>query len=182
MSTRTRLVPILQAVTVTGLLATVAVLAWPKNTTVAPLAPSLPAIAAHAPSMPANATALTDSIVNANIFSLTREAPDARTFAAGPSDPMSDSVSTTFGDASVPADPGSTADSDPVPALYGVVDGPNGRAALLRLDASRKGSRLFQLGESAGGYRVRSIGADRVELVGPAGSVVLELAVRRVTP
>ena len=65
--------------------------------------------------------------------------------------------------------------ADPVPHLYGIVNGGQGSAALLRLDPARRGSRLFHLGDGAAGYRVRSIGADRVELDGPSGAVLLTL-------
>ncbi len=175
-----RLVLMLQAVTATGVLATAAFFAWPASTAVASVAPSLPALSAVVPPMPSTATALTDSIVNANIFSLTRRAPLARTFVAGPVDPLLTAAAT-------PSDSTSgvemtSSDSDPVPALYGVVNGPLGAAALLRLDPAARGSRLFHLGEGVAGYRVRSIGADRVELSGPSGPVVLTLAVRGATP
>jgi hypothetical protein len=130
--------------------------------------------------MPATASALTDSIVGANIFSLTREAPTSRTFVGGPVDPLLASAASPS-DSTGGVEMTST-DSEPVPALYGVVNGPLGAAALLRLDPAARGSRLFHLGEGVAGYRVRSIGADRVELSGPTGPVVLTLAVRGATP
>ena len=178
-----RLVPILQAVTVTGLLVAGALFAWPPNITVAPIAPTLPALAAAVPPMATTAAALTDSVVSANIFSLTREAPLDRTFVAAPIDPQADPMASGL----VIANGGigdslATPDADPVPHLYGVVDGPQGAAALLRLDPQRKGSRLFHLGDGAGGYRVRSIGRDRVELDGPNGAIVLTLSPKAATP
>ena len=181
MITSMRLVPILQAVALTGLLASAALLGWPPNTNVVPVAPTLPPLAAAVPVMTTNASALTDSIVNANAFSLTRTAPSARTFAAAPVDPQVD-ISTT---GSTTANGGigeSLASSDAVPHLYGVVNGPQGAAVLMRLDATRRGSRLFHLGEGAAGYTVRSIGADRVELNGPTGPVVLTLSPKEGTP
>ncbi len=175
-----RLVLTLQAVTATGIIATIVFFAWPASTAVASVAPTLPALTAAVPPMPSTATALADSIVNANIFSLTRQAPTSRTFVAGPVDPLlagSATPSDSIGGVEM-----SSTDSDPVPALYGVVNGPLGAAALLRLDPAARGSRLFHLGEGVAGYRVRSIGADRVELSGPSGPVVLTLAVRGATP
>jgi hypothetical protein len=178
-----RLVSILQAVTVTGMLSAAALLTWPPNITVAPVAPTLPALDAAAPAMPSTASPLTDSIVNANIFSITRVAPKNRTFVAAPVDPQVDASDTTSYTANGGAgDSLATTTSDPVPHLYGIVNGPQGLAALLRLDSSRRGSRLFHLGEGAAGYTVRSIGADRVELHGPAGAVVLTLARKEGTP
>jgi hypothetical protein len=183
MSTPLRLVPLLQAVTVTGLLAAAALFAWPVNTTVAPIAPTLPALAAAVPPMSATTSALTDTIVSANVFSLTRKAPLDRTFVAAATDQQVDLTPT----GSYTANGGigdslSTPDSDPVPHLYGVVAGPQGTAALLRLDAARRGSRLFLLGEGAAGYRVRSIGTDRVELDGPTGAIVLTLSAKAGEP
>lgn len=183
MTSPRRLVLLLQAVTALGLLAAGALFAWPPTTDVAPIAPTLPALAAAVPPMQSNATALTDSIVNANIFSLTREAPDERTFVAAPVDPMlagsADGISSADGGVT---DSLAFTDTDPVPSLYGVVTSPQGPAALLRLDATKRGSRLYRLGEGVAGYQVRSIGADRVELDGPTGPTVLTLTTRGGAP
>lgn len=175
-----RVVPILQAVTVTGALAATALFAWSPDTTVAPLAPTLPPLSAAVPAMTTTAAVLTDSIVHANIFSLTRRAPANRTFAGAPVDPQADAGTGT--PYAMSGDSLATTDADPVPHLYGVVNGPEGAAVLMRLDPNRRGSRLFHLGEGVAGYRVRSIGADRVELSGPTGVVVLTLAPKEGTP
>jgi hypothetical protein len=180
MTSTKRLVLLLQIVTALGSVAAAVLLLWPSSIAVASIAPTLPELTAAVPPMITEATALTDSIVNANIFSLTRKAPGERTFVAAPVDPMV-AVDGTM-PAGVAFDSLAVADSDPVPALYGVVNGPQGSAALLRLDPMRAGSRLYRLGEGVGGYRVRSIGADRVELDGPAGSTVLTLQTRGGTP
>ena len=178
-----KLVPILQAVTVAGLAAAAVLLAWPPNVRVEPIAPTLPKLAAAAPALPRAATSLTDSIVNANIFSLTREAPDDRTFVAAPVDPTVDASAANSSTANAGVgDSLATTNGDPVPHLYGVVNGPLGTAVLLRLDPARRGSRLFHIGEGAAGYRVRRIGADRVELDGPSGAVVLTLTSKGETP
>jgi hypothetical protein len=180
MTASRRLVLILQLVTVSAIAASAALLAWPAATTVTPIAPVLPALVAGVPAMAGNAATLTDSIVNANMFSLTREAPAARTFAAAPIDPLVMTPSTDSG--SLATETTESGDSDPVPSLYGVVNGPQGAAALLRLDPARRGSRLYHLGEGMAGYRVRSIGSDRVELDGPNGATVLTLTTRGGTP
>lgn len=180
-----RLVPVLQGITVT-LLATAAVLlAWQVPMRVQPKAPTLPALIAQAPVVADSASVVADSIVEHNIFSFTREAPEGRTFAAAATDATESEVTAEeYGaDAGLGDSTSSSAsESEPVPALHGVVDGPLGRAALLRLDPTSIGSRLFHPGEGAAGYRVRSIGADRVELSGPDGLVVLELVAKRGTP
>lgn len=178
-----RLVLILQVVTASALLAAAAFIAWPPAVAVDPVAPTLPALAASAPPMQTPATALTDSIVDANIFSLSREAPESRTFVGAPVDPLLTGVplATSSADGGL-SDTLATSNSDPVPSLYGVVTGPLGAAALLRLDPAKSGSRLYRLGDGAAGYRVRSIGTDRVELDGPSGTIVLTLATRGGTP
>ena len=178
-----QLVPILQGVTVTGLVAAAVLLAWPPDVDVAPITPTLPALAAAAPGLRTTSASLTDSIVDANIFSLTREAPDNRTFVAAPVDPTADAAFSNSSSANAGVgDSLGTTNADPVPHLYGVVNGPLGTAALLRLDPARKGSRLFHIGEGAAGFRVRSIGVDRVELDGPSGAVVQTLTSKGETP
>ncbi|MES3033948.1 MAG: hypothetical protein V4813_08115 [Gemmatimonadota bacterium] len=185
MTATRHLVPVLQGVTVAALAAAASLLLWPPDVQVAPADPVLPALVALPPVVASPAAALSDSIVNANIFSVTREAPDDRTVAVTPGDaPVLEVTSGEYdADAGI-ADSSGTASADaaPVPALYGVVHGPMGRAALLRLDPGITGARLFRLGEGAGGYRLRSIGADRVELSGPTGAIVLELVAKGGTP
>lgn len=181
MRTGHRLLLVLQSITLVAVTASALLLAWPPRVTVGQEPPALPALTARVPSDTMRAAGLTDSIVNANIFSLTREAPDERTFAASGTDGVvSDVPSGEVGAESGlmdTTDAGSSA-LEPVPALYGIVNGPAGRAALLRLDPNTSSARLFQLGDGAAGYRVRSIGADRVELTGPSGPVVLELVAK----
>lgn len=173
----------LQTVTGAALLGAAALLVLPSHAAVVPRAPTLPPMQAQAPTPQANTTALTDSIVNANIFSLAREAPDERTFVAAAADPLPET------DAAAPfetdAASGNTvmpAPTNRVPALFGVVDGPAGRAALLRLDAAAAGARLFRAGEGTAGYTVRSIGADRVVLQSASGAVTVTLSTRDSAP
>lgn len=185
MIARRHLVPVLQGLTLVALSAAAMLLTWPVRVDVRASAPTLVAVSTSAPTPSTGTAMLTDSIVNANIFSITREAPEERTFVAAPVDAVVDDVTAgEYGADAGITDSTATAqgDGEIVPALYGVVNGPIGRAALLRLDASASGSRLFRLGEGAAGYRVRSIGADRVELSGPAGPVVLELVAKGGTP
>ena len=183
MTSTRHLVPVLQGLTVTALALAAALLAWPPDTQVVPVDPVLTALTAQSPPLASPAAALTDSIVNANSFSVAREAPEDRTFAAALSDVvMADVTSGEYdADAGI-SDSTLSADAEPVPALYGVVNGPMGRAALLRLDPNTTAARLFRLGDGAGGYRLRSIGTDRVELTGPDGAVVLELVAKGGTP
>jgi hypothetical protein len=182
--TTSRLVTMLQSITACGVVSAVFLLAWPADASVEPMAPALPALAASAtPALQPSAAAMTDSIVNANMFSLTRSAPDDRTFASAPSDAVIDaSPAESFSADAVVDDSLSVGASEPVPKLYGVVDGPSGLAALLRLNGASRGARLYREGDGAAGYRVRRIGADRVELDGPSGGVVLHLHTKGKAP
>jgi hypothetical protein len=179
------LIPTLKVVTALGAALTAIFLVLPPQTSITPLPPSLPALASAQPPMPSNNSVYTDSVVQSNMFSLTRRAPASRTFAMSPTDAAAgafpgDSVSVD----AVVGDSLSTERRamESVPHLYGIVDGPSGRAALLRLDARQTNARLFYLGEGTAGYRVRSIGSDRAELSGPSGGVVLHLPARRGAP
>lgn len=58
----------------------------------------------------------------------------------------------------------------PTPVLTGILSGDGTRVAILRQGAV---SRSYRVGESAGAYRIASIGADVVTLAGPSGTVVL---------
>ena len=181
MKTSARLVPMLRGITLVALIASVLLLAWPQRIAVSTVPPALPTLTTRVPESSATARGLTDSIVNANIFSLTREAPEERTFVASATEGIAgDTPSGEYGADAGLMDTTAAGSSalEPVPALYGIVNGPAGRAALLRLDPNTTSARLFQLGEGAAGYRVRSIGADRVELTGPSGPVVLELVAK----
>ena len=181
MRTGPRLVLVLQGITLVALAVSAVLLAWPHRIGVSSEAPVLPTLAARVAVDSTPVAGLTDSIVNANIFSLTREAPEERTFVASATDGVvGDVPAGEYGADAGLMDSTSTGapELEPVPALYGIVNGPAGRAALLRLDPNTTSARLFQLGEGAAGYRVRSIGANRVELTGPSGPVVLELVAK----
>ncbi len=80
MTATRHLVPVLQGVTVAALAAAASLLLWPPDVQVAPADPVLPALVALPPVVASPAAALSDSIVNANIFSVTREAPDVTVF------------------------------------------------------------------------------------------------------
>jgi hypothetical protein len=177
-------VRLLQIATAIGAVLAMAFLLWPVRVDVAPIVPIVMAAQDASVAPLANRMAQRDSILDANIFSPSRTAPDERTMATVatdgtlPVDAPADSftVGGGVGDTLV-----ARAD-DRVPALYGIVDGVDGRAALLRLDASRPGAHLYRVGDGAAGYRVRSIGADRAEITGPQGGMVLHLSSRGHTP
>jgi len=173
----------LQAVTAGAVTLSGALLAFPSHQSIVPLALALPALPAETPAMPANTAALTDSIVNSNIFSLQRQAPEERTFSAAPADSVvGDAPPASYAADAEMGDTLSQVRTDRVPALFGIIDGPAGRAALLRLDAAATGARLFHAGEGTAGLTVRSIGADRVVLNSASGPVVVTLPTRDIVP
>ena len=60
----------------------------------------------------------------------------------------------------------------PMPVLTGIIIGDSTRVAILRQGTI---SRSHRVGESAGSYRIASIGSDSVTLTGPTGTVVLKM-------
>jgi hypothetical protein len=177
---------VLQGCTVVGLLTAAALLFWPADTAVSPAAPPLAFSTAAPPDAATGVQAATDSIVTTNLFSLSRQAPLSRTVVAAPADaPPAPEVFVADSATGLNADAGDSLQAPPtdrVPRLYGVVDGPFGTAALLRLSRASSGARLFRVGDGTGGYIVRRIWPDRVELSGPSGGLVLHLSNQRKEP
>jgi len=186
--TTTSLVPVLKATTILAVVCTLLALLWPVRVQVTPRPPVLPVVGAADTQRVRSDTLVGETIVDANIFSPTRQRPDSRT-VPDVGTPMADpGFETDFAiDDTLPADP-VVADSpaprveDGVPRLYGVVHGAAGPQALLRLERARSGATLYREGDRAGGYRVRRIDADHVALDGPRGGLVLRLMPRRSTP
>lgn len=71
-----------------------------------------------------------------------------------------------------PSGGGQTFGAGPLPKLTGVIVGEGSRVAILRQGTI---SRSYRIGESAGSYRVASIGGNSVTLEGPAGTKVLTM-------
>lgn len=159
-----------------------ALVAVAPSTDVAPVTPVLARTRTAPPAVVDSSAEAAALVVETNVFSPTREAPEARTFAGdggAAGDDTGDAGDVAldapdFGTDST-ADPLAPRSEDPVPHLYGIVQGPAGDAALLRLDRAGRGGRLFRTGEGAGGWRVASIGTDQVTLAGAGGARVLRL-------
>ena len=152
----------LRGVTLTAAAIAVAALLWP---------PSLPRTEIAPAGLGASPSVLREvaeadvpgRIAQGNIFSSTRSAPRTRYRPNG-----SGAEEPGLADESVTASVG-------VPELYGIVPGPSGAAALMRLDATVEGAQLYREGDRGGRYRVDRIGDDTVVLTGPAGRVELRL-------
>ncbi len=71
-----------------------------------------------------------------------------------------------------PTKGGQAFSAGPLPKLTGVIVGEGSRVAILRQGTI---SRSYRVGESAGSYRVASIGGNSVTLEGPSGTKVLTM-------
>jgi len=168
----TRLELALRALTAIFVLSALGALLW-RPATGALRAPDADFDAAPAPSVAVAAAdpATTESIIAANIFSPSRTPPAARYQPLAIGD---DAAAAEVANAA-PADATMVDAEDAVPRLYGVIAGPHGRAALLRLDPDAPDAQLLREGESSGSYRVVRINEQSVVLTGPAGRVELRL-------
>ena len=111
------------------------------------------------------------AIVAANIFSA-RRAPPATRYRPYLSEAES---------APAPAPRVAAADADGgtgedrVPQLFGIVLGPAGATALLRLDPGASGALIYREGDQGGAFQVVKIEERSVVLKGPKGQIVLRL-------
>jgi hypothetical protein len=115
--------------------------------------------------------ALAEEVIVANVFS-TRRAPPSTRYT--PPESASDSAGVTVDDPP-PTVAEVSGDEAGGPVLFGTVVGPAGTQALLHLDPSATGPRLYSVGERDGGFRVVSIAPRVVVLTGPRGRVTLRL-------
>lgn len=140
----------------------------------------------NAPTFAPGDPALSEDIVLANVFSV-RRAPPASRYT--PPDASSDSAGGVVSEAmagmgSGPGNgPGFYADAEAGrPVLFGTLVGVNGAQALLQLDTSRPGARLYAVGDRDGGYRVLSIAPRVVVLAGPRGRLTLRMDLEEERP
>jgi hypothetical protein len=166
-----RLDLLLRGLTVLSAAVAMAALLWrPAVPSVeVPLAGLETAPAPHAP-LATTGPAAAQAIIEANIFSASRVAPRTR---YNPLASDSEDVAPPVYDSAI-ADT-TAMGGEAVPQLYGVVLGPGGATALMRLDASVPDAQLYREGERAGGYRVLKISEGAVTLAGPRGRIVLRL-------
>lgn len=154
-------------------------LVWPVDR---PPAAIPPALGQSAPPALAGSTPpdLSPLVVDHNLFDRSRRPPADRELVVV-ADTFPEAVAVGEGD-SVPSSPDASFSVDPVPALYGIVDSPSGRRALLRLDPESPRAALFATGDGTAGWRVVLIGPDAVTLEGPTGRQVVSLSPRPRTP
>ena len=145
-------------------------LAWPAHVptrTVAP--PGIDRIATKAATprtLTANSDAA-DAVIAGNIFNATRTAPPRR---YNPTEPDESVIVAPPEPEQIEAN-----DEESVPHLFGVVIGPAGATALLRLDATIPEAQIYREGDAAGGYRIVKINERSVILDGPTGRFELRL-------
>ncbi len=159
-------VVVLDVLTAVVGLAAIALLVWPARPSVAPQAPQV--IAEHQVSAGGVAEPVSQAIVDGNLFSATRRAPTVLFRPPGadgeslPPAPPSDMVVTAESVASGPR-------------LFGIVAQDGVRRALLVLPGADSVPRLLGVGDRQAGYRVVTIGTDRVVLSSSGGTRTVRL-------
>jgi hypothetical protein len=169
--TSTRLEPVLRALTALFVVIALGALLWPSSAPRAEIAPAgLDAAPTKRSASVAAADQSTRAIIAGNIFSASRTAPRAR---YNPFEPDPVAVEPAFGNGVIdsPAIP----DEDAVPRLFGIVVGPAGTTALMRLDPQQSEAQLYREGDRGGVYRVVKVTQQSVTLSGPRGQTVLQL-------
>ena len=155
------------------------VVAWPvspdRDRAVTTHSVALP-LTTSAVAVPSDSTAIA-TILRANIFSDARRpvpAPGSPRVATGASTAATAATAYVVrpaADDSVPPAPR----APDGPRLYGIIPGPDGLIALLRLDSPGTAALPYHVGDRAGRYRVVSIGDRDVVIDGPAGRRTLRL-------
>ena len=161
--------------------------------TVWPVSPeSIHAGTSHAVALPLTKSAVfapSDSaaiatILRANVFSDARRPVPA----PGKSGMAVSSVTSATGTTANIARPASDDSAPPAPRsadgprLYGIIPGPDGPVALLRLDSPGTAALPYHVGDHAGRYRVVSIGDRDVVIDGPAGRRTLRMFAASLAP
>lgn len=160
----------LRALSALFLLAGLGALIWQPRLSSDQAAPGISATVGAAPSAKQRELAPISAISAGNIFSRARKAPAVRY------DPM-EADRDRYAPA-VPFEAPAQAPEDgesSVPRLFGIMAGPLGVRALLRLDAGAAEAQLYREGDRGGAYRVVKINAQSVTLSGPNGQIVLRL-------
>ena len=144
---------------------------WPRGLPEDEIAPEV-AAAAAAPGAgpPRPDPAAVEAIHAGNIFSRTRAAPSTR---YNPVEADADRYAPAVTESVVTEAPAD--EESMVPRLFGIVAGPGGASALLRLDPAVPEAQLYREGERGGLYRVVKINEQSVVLSGSGGPIVLRL-------
>lgn len=142
----------------------------PPNTSAVALSP---AIAPGGIALPQAAidTLSAMEIALANVFDATRTPPTRRYL---PPEFGTDSAAGMV-EGSSPDAGSMSGQSDGLPRLYGTVLLPTGSKALLHLESSDLGPRLYSVGDRAAGYRIISISPRSVVLAASQGRLTLRL-------
>lgn len=175
----TRRPDLLWAVAATALTVSIVTLAWPVDRRPTPVVPAVSA-PGDAPAFAVAEPDLAERMVSHNAFDPSRRPPASRELLAT-ADTFPEPMAIGEGD-SVPGTPDAGFSAEPVPALFGIVDTPDGRRALLRLDPDKPRAALFAPGDGTAGWRVVQIGPEAVTLDGPNGRQVVTLSARPRTP
>ena len=151
-----------------GLLALSALL-WPARVSNAEIAPPGSTVRASKAAARTFEPSAADAVIAGNIFSPARAAPARRFNPAEPDGPVV-TPPPPVANAEVASD-----DEEAVPRLFGIVIGPAGATALLRLDRANPEAQIYREGDRGGRYRVVKINERSVILDGPSGRIELRL-------
>lgn len=156
------------------LAASVVLYVWPVSIPKPDETASLPAIVR--PRVAAEPDTLdARQVVNANILSASRRAPQRRYVSPELASASEFSMPAAFAP-STDSSNAKSGDADAVPGLYGTVNTDGVWRALLRLSSSDPNPLLLKEGDQRGGYRVVSIRSNAVVVAGPSGPRTLRLA------
>ena len=167
----------LDLLTGVSLFVAIVLVVWPTRAVVQPIAPGVAATKVTATGTGAvPEPQLGAQIVDGNVFSATRRAPTVRFVPPGTEPAGTAPAASVMLDGR--SDDGNITTVADRPRLFGIVAQDGRRRALLQLPGADSVPRLFDIGDSRGGYRVVSISDDRVVLASSTGSRTLRLVSR----
>ena len=152
----------------TAMIALTALL-WPARVSNAEIAPPGSTARASKAAPRTFEASAADAVIAGNIFSPARTAPARRFNPAEPDEPEV-TPPPPVDNSDVASD-----DEEAVPHLFGIVIGPAGATALLRLDRENPDAQIYREGDRGGRYRVVKINERSVILDGPSGRIELRL-------
>ncbi|MEX2282463.1 MAG: hypothetical protein WEE89_08260 [Gemmatimonadota bacterium] len=168
--TATRIEPVLRGLTALFVVIALGALFWRPSAPRTEIAPAGLTATPTSRSAAAADPAMSQAIIAANIFSPSRTTPRSR---YNPFEPDPVTVEPAFGNNII--DSAAIPDEEVIPRLFGIVVGPAGGSALMRLDPAQPEAQLYREGDRGGVYRVVKVNQQSVILSGPRGQTVLQL-------
>jgi hypothetical protein len=180
MSPAPRTLRVIDVLSVSGLVAALAIVFWPTHVSIDVRTPATLVDGAAVPRIASVADSGDDAatVVGANVMSAARRAPATRYVSPDLQVENAYSPPAAFqrpsaGDS---AAMDSTGNADAVPAVYGILNMNGVWHALVRLSAADPNPRLLKVGDRRGSYRVVSIASDRVVVASGDAQRTLKLS------